>query len=216
MGETQPPAPGERKLNEEEQALVAAWYEQHGEQIVREVRRWLRKVTEARTGASASAVAQSVWASFMENRLDEIDPSDENSAWAVLATAARRHCEAWNRYGTRHPQLSMEGMTGLDPEAPGEVSPEVLVMVNECAHVFRSLSPDEARGAGHAIARDDRSLQLVERLSLPEREVLGLKLAGKTRDEIADQLQGVDHTQVDALWKSVRAKARALGGEAPR
>lgn len=194
-----------KPLSEEEKARLARWYEQHGVKVVAEVRQWLRRQTMARTGASVSAVAHSVWLSFSMKHLEDVDPGDDNSAWAILSKAAKRHCEAWNRYGTRHPQVSIQRLPGLEVADTREATPEVDVMIVELSELMRQLGDGRSSvpaGSGH--------LGLIGVLQPQEREVLGLKLARETRTEIAAQMQ-IFEAEVDDLWKAVKRKAEAIG-----
>jgi DNA-binding CsgD family transcriptional regulator len=197
-----------------ENERVAEWYRRHGAGVVSEVRRLLRASTRVRAGVSTSDVVASVWASVMDGHLPEIDRGDENGAWAVLARAARRHCEKWNRRATRHPHLSLDAMLRDDDQSGGvdladerQVLPEVVVMANECAELFRLLGEGDAESVGSLVLpRAEEVIGLVRRLRDREREVLGLRLAGRKRQEIAQRL-GVENHVVDEHWKSVRAKA---------
>jgi hypothetical protein len=221
MSADQESSGAQRRLTEEEKRRVDAWYEEHGEAVNREVRRWLRNKTAP--VASRSQVAQSVWASFMDKHLDEVDVGDQNSASALLTKAAKRHCEKHNRRATRHPNVSGETFAcgdttsderaGFDATDTRELAPEVAVLIQEFSQLFRSL---EATPAGlavrQALAVSGKGIGLVERLDGQEREVLGLKLAKWTRPEIARQLN-LDEVEVDELWKSVKHKAQQLEGE---
>jgi hypothetical protein len=158
-----------------------------------------------RTAASVSALAQSIWASFMENHLDEV-AQDPEGAWAVLAKAARRHCEKWNRRATRHPQSSLDE-PGADVRTP---APEIAVLAREYADLFELLSGDDREEAGGKVARSAAEVPagFVQNLTPGERAVLGLKLAGRPTKDIAAQL-GLDETEVRRFWQSVRKKSRA-------
>jgi RNA polymerase sigma factor (sigma-70 family) len=235
MSDEPAPRPVNKELTEQEKAAVADFYERYGDEVIRQVRKYLRRTTRERTAASTSAVAQSVWISLMESHLGEVDLSDEESAWRVLFEAAgprfceglvQKHCEKWNKAAYRHPQTSLEGLAagthpdeaaaaGFDPEDDREPAPEVLALARECVALCRLLDKADRELAEEAVARVEVSIGLVERLTPREREVLGLKLAGRTRPEIAEQV-GITNAQVDAAWKSVKEKARRMGSEGNR
>jgi DNA-binding CsgD family transcriptional regulator len=201
------------ELTAEEQQAVEKWYAVYGRQVIAEVRRWLREATRHRTAVSNSDLAESVWASFLENRLHEVDPEDEESIWAVLAESARRHCEAWNRYGTRHKQRSLSALLaayaegaqdrGLDANDTREPPPEVSVMVEDCLAVLCGV---EGRQSGALVEG------LGQALTAREREVAALLLADLDLDQIAVKV-GLDLGTVRDIWGSIRRKAQRLERE---
>jgi hypothetical protein len=221
MSEKQPP-PSKRQLSEEEKAKVTAWYQQHGPAVVQEVRKWLRRFTIANRVVSPTTVAGQVWESFLSKGIDDVDLTDEKGVWAVLAKAAKRHCETLNRAATRHPRVSLNvrltsadgevgGSAGFDPADTRELAPEVVVLINECAALFHLLTTEEKEGVGEALARVEGSMDLLSRLTDQERHVLALKMAKMTRPEIAARLD-VETYDVDKSWMSVLEKAEDVGG----
>src|SRR5437763_1767584 len=106
MSDKQPP-PDERHLSEEENRRVAEWYQRHGPAVVAEVRKRLRDWTKKKLAVSPSSVAGAVWHSFVAHGIDDVDVTDENGVWAVLAKAARRHCERLNRAANRDRRVSL-------------------------------------------------------------------------------------------------------------
>lgn len=205
-------------LTQEERAQVARWYEDHGSAVATEVQRWLRGATKRRTGVSTSAIAASVWASFAENHfVDVLDPTDPQCAWNLLTCAAKRHCEAWNRYGERVKERgSLEELgcrssedgspTRFDPEDTRDLDPIAVAVRNECLALLSLIGEEAAEGIAQAVRRIEGGMELIEQLTPRERQVFGLKLAKKTRSEIAALLQ-LDHGQVDDVWRSIRRKA---------
>lgn len=214
-----PPSP----LSEEQQALVAAWYQRHGPAVVAEVRRQLRVATRQKKAVSDFSVAGSVWESFLDHHLDEVDLSNDDGVWSVLVRAVRRHCNAWNRSAQpdRHRVVSMhapmspergdsgEGFTHADHR---ELAPEAAVLIEELTALIDLPDVAEEPVIGRALARLDRRMDLHRLLTALERKVLVLKLAGKTRGEIAAQLD-IEKHEVDDAWKSVCRKVEAVGTE---
>jgi hypothetical protein len=231
VAEQQPPA-GNKGLSDRNRQLISELHGRYGQAVIREVRRWLRASTKIRTAVSTTVVAQSIWEE-VSSQLRDVDLDDEQGAWrvlldvandwlchsaeGVLLDAARRHCEAWNRYATRHPQLSLDAAApGEDGTPPGadladlrSESPLIAALENECAALFLTLAEGERQRVGRAVARDEQAIGLVRRLTRREREVFGHKLAGRTRPEIA-ALLGVATGQVDDAWEAIRRKAREL------
>ena len=220
---------GRLGLTEEERSRFAWLYEKYQASLVQAVRSRLRLSASQKAGISASAVAQSVWQSFMSNHLEEVDLSDNESAWRLMLEIAERHGERWGRRGRRHPNASIEA--SATPEADGSVRladdladlneppPEVAVIFEESIslieHQFAVGSSLGAEGIGPVagvVAAHDQGPRLVERLSPRERDVLALKLAVKTRPEIASALK-ISHAQVDGAWESIRSKGRQYVAE---
>jgi DNA-directed RNA polymerase specialized sigma24 family protein len=196
--------PATTRLDPDAQRRVDEWYRAHGEEVVNEVRRWLRKRTAP--VASISHVAQSVWASFIESHLSA---ADAEGPLPVLVRAAHRHCEKHNRRQQRHPSPSLDAGDGFDPEGLNELGPEAQAVLRETATLFQVLSQPDAHDATRALAAAGQGIGLVEILAPLERIVLGLKMVGRTRPEIASEVR-LDEREVDAIWKSVKEKGQLL------
>jgi DNA-binding CsgD family transcriptional regulator len=86
-------------LTAAEQARVAALFVKYQEEVYRRVCKQLRELTVVRTSASQSQVAASVWESFQDRHLDEIDlgvekdEKGEKDAVKLLLDTANRHID---------------------------------------------------------------------------------------------------------------------------
>ncbi len=72
------------------------------ELLVNTVRSKLTERARRGGGATASAVAQSVWQSFLNNHIHKVDLDDPGSAWKLLVEIVKRHAAKWDQRGRGH------------------------------------------------------------------------------------------------------------------
>jgi hypothetical protein len=214
-------------LAEADRARLESFLDTAGEQhqrrytelLVEVVRSSLRKRASC-VGATASAVAQSVWQSFLADHLHEVDLDDPDSAWNLLVRIAVRHINKWDQRGrgARVGGRRVRSVSLDEPvPSPHEGTPQTFA---ESFADPRQLPPvDEAilreyqsilSEPGEAV---DGPLGLGTTFTPREREVFALKIALRSRPEIAS-LMNISVAQVDRAWQGIQLKARRLLAEA--
>jgi hypothetical protein len=185
------------------------------ELLVEVVRSRLRRRASC-VGATASAVAQSVWQSFLAHHLHEVDLDDPDSAWKLLVKIAMRHVNKWDQRG-RGARVGGRRVrsVSLDELAPSPGAETPPTFVESFADAKHPLPVDEAifheyqsflSEPGEAA---DGPIGLAVRLTLRERQVFALKTALLARPEIAS-VMNISMTQVDWAWKGIQLKAHQL------
>jgi DNA-directed RNA polymerase specialized sigma24 family protein len=178
---------------------------QHHQKLVECVRARLRYAARAHAGATASAVAQSVWASVLGGHIERIDLDDPEAAWPLILRVAVRHCERWNKQGYRHPSAALDAPPagGSEPLsaslADADDRPaEDLILWRACSALLDApTAPADLSGVFDGW----------ERLSAIQRQVLLRKLVGFTADEIAES-EGVTTAQVNYQWQAAKEQLR--------
>jgi hypothetical protein len=114
-------------------------------------------------------------------------------------------------------------LTGVSNETERPNTPEEL-SAKECLQPIENSKPNEDSSAAMSLEETsgiiippeqaDQALELVLRLTPLEKAVLGLKLAGYSRPEIAEQLRVLDpllnEFRIDRIWASIRRQADEL------